>query len=127
MLVRGLPLLWLRNMAPPRRSSDNEEADYRNDRRAGGPFNGHTKWIVGVVGGLIVTALVTLASRDRASIDREQTDQNGRISKVESAVTNLAQLVVANSATDEAFRQEIRASLAEIKADIKDVKREVRQ
>lgn len=95
--------------------------------RRGGPFNGHTKWIVGAVGTLIITALVAFASRDRAQIDREQVDQNGRLSSLEKSVSALATTVAASNATTDAFREEVRMSVQEIKADLKEVKREVRR
>lgn len=119
-------------MAPPRRRTDEDDRDYTPERgvpslRGRSPLNGHTKWVVGAVGTLIIMALVALVSRDRLQIDREQVDQNGRLGSLEKSMTSLASTVAASNAVDDAFRQEIRASLAEIKADLKEVKREVRQ
>ena len=112
-------------MGHPRRQTDSDEDDFRTARR-GGPLNGHTKWIVTTVGALLVTALVALASRDRESIDKEQGVQNGRLSSVELAVVNLAATQASAQATTQAFREEVLRSLAEIKADVKEVKRNVR-
>lgn len=111
-------------MGTPRRASDNEGEDY-SKARSGGPFNGHTKWIVGAVGTLMLTALVTLAGRDRATIDREQGIQNTRLDTIERLVGDLATNQAAQAASNGAFREEVLRSLGEIKADVKEVKREV--
>lgn len=116
MLVRGLPLLWLRNMAPPRRSSDNEDEDYSRNRRAGGIFNGHTKWVVGVVSAGIVSALTFLIVLDRQAIDR-------RITALEQLTMQLARQQDAQAAEARARWEEIQRSLSRIETAVENGRR----
>lgn len=108
-------------MASPRRREDSEEEDYSKVRGGGGPFNGHTKWIVGSVGTLILLGLTTLAARDRAAIDAQQLESKNRIQALEVAMSKLAEAQAANSE----WRVFINTTLQEIKADVKDVKKEI--
>ena len=122
----ALPRPWPRNVASLRRRTDSEEEDYRSARRSS-PFNGHVKWVVGTVGTVFVAALMALVARDRASIDRDQGVQDTRLTVVERAVTELATAQAADQATTIAFSGEVLRSLEELKADMKEVKRELRR
>lgn len=116
MLVRGLHLPRPSSMAPPRRSSDNGEADHRADRRAHGPFNGHTKWVVGVVSTAIISALTFLIGADRLSVDR-------RITALEQLTMQLARQQDARGAEADARWQEIQRSLQRIEAAVENGRR----
>ena len=109
-------------MAPPRRQTDDTEDDYRK-LRGGGTLNGHTKWVVGVMGTLLITALVALAARDRNGIDREQAAQNAQISTIASSVSSLLATQAAARATSDAQWAEVNRRLQGIEDNVKDIKR----
>lgn len=97
--------------SPARRESDDEEKDYRSVRGGGGPFNGHTKWVIGVIGAGIVALASWGVSNDRAQVER-------RLTAVESLSMNLA--LSQSKATQQL--EEIQRTLGEIKADVREVK-----
>lgn len=116
MQARALRLLRLSSMAPPRRSSDNVEADHRPERQVHGPFNGHTKWVVGVVSAGIVSALTFLVVADRQSIDR-------RITALEQLTMQLARNQDSQVAESRARWEEVQRSLQRIEAAVENGRR----
>lgn len=108
--MRLLVVKWRadRLMAPRRWRDD--DGEYHEERRRGGglsSLNGHTKWVVGAFGSLLLAAVVALASRDRASIDREQAIQNDQIKALQMTVQQLATTAAASQATGEQWRAEV--------------------
>ena len=58
-------------MASPQRRVEDDGQDYTRLRAGGGPFNGHTKWVVTVVSAAMITALGYLIMRDRIGVDTQ--------------------------------------------------------
>ena len=109
-------------MAQPRRKSDHYEEDHTPERgislhRRG--LNGHTKWVVGVVSTAIVSALAFLLVQDRNGFER-------RLIAVEAATLEMTRYQSAHGAESAVRWDEIKRSLEEIKADLKEVKRQKR-
>jgi hypothetical protein len=108
-------------MAPSRRQTDDEDADNRHLR--GGPFNGHTKWVVRIVSVALVASLGFLAVRDRNVNDKEQDLQNRRLNVLETSVTALVAAQAAAQAGSAAQWAEVLRRLGSIESDVKDIRR----
>jgi len=108
-------------MAPSRRRTDDTEDDYRK-LRGGGPFNGHTKWVVGVVSAGIVTVLGWLLANDRNGFDRRLNAVEAHVVAVETLTRTTQASQQSHDLQSEARWDEIKRTLSEIKADVKEVK-----
>lgn len=95
-----------------RRSSDPDDADFRDSREYRGlmlrPRNGHTKWVVGVVSMAIVASLGTLVGLDRANIVR--TGENA-----------LAK-ATANDKSIEVLATDVKGQLSKLDEDVGEIK-----
>ena len=112
---------------PYRRASDDEGEDYRARRKTYPVLvqrlNGHTKWVVGAVSTAILAVAAWGIQSDHASIIKRI--EAGEVERTE--LRSQLILVLRDRAVDAAesrqFREETQRTLAEIKIDVKEVKR----
>lgn len=108
----------------PRRETDSGEEDFTSSRRGD---SSHTKWVIGIVSATIVSLAGWGIINDRNTVERRLEQLDKRVEAVET----LALTAVSNQAIQaERSRvqwDEVQRTLAEIKIDLKDVKREVKR
>ena len=104
---------------PRRRSGDPDDSDGWRQRNGVGPFNGHTKWVVGVVSTALVSALAFLLVQDRAGFDR-------RLINVEDLARVTAGGLQAHEARASAQYEEIKKALERIENHVEEVRKQRR-
>lgn len=97
-------------MASLRRRTDEDELDFGPVRGGGGPFNGHTKWVVGVVSAAMVTMLGYLIVRDRVGVDTQ-------IQRLDSTTLSLSMMTAEHEAQIQVLKAKQDRVLEDLKAN----------
>ena len=111
-------------MGSPRRETDSGEEDFTSSRRG---ESSHSKWVIGVISTVIVGLAGWGILNDRDGVDRQISQLDKRIEAVEALALTTASNQAIQAERSRVQWDEVQRTLAEIKIDIKEVKREVKR
>jgi hypothetical protein len=110
-------------MASLHRRAGDEEQDFTRLRGGGGPFNGHTKWVVTTVSAAIIAALGYLIVRDRVGVDTQ-------IQRLDSTTLSLSLMTAQHEAQIQVLKakqdrvlEDLRANGAKLDEVLKELRR----